>query len=160
MVELQHIHLTPYRTSELHNILALMQLQSTYINRVYRIIYNLCTDFNVASNIEFQGFTMHFNLFVRYQAGGEGYSQALDSMQVYCHALLEKLLDTQVMAAAEQLELAVGHLELAAREVKVRANPQILLLNQAICLLEETELKIIETLESILQNAKAPDLQN
>ncbi|SDF08341.1 hypothetical protein [Sporolituus thermophilus] len=159
MVELQHIHLTSYRTSELHNILALMQLQNTYINRVYRIIYNLCTDFNVASNIEFQEFTMHFNLFVRYQAGGEGYSQALDAMQVYCHALLEKLLDTQVMAA-EQLELAVGHLELAAREVKVRTNPQMLLLNQAICLLEETELKIIEALEGILQNAKSPELQN
>lgn len=160
MVDLQYVHLSSCRITEFNNLLSLMQLQNSHISQVYKTIYALFTDINVAQNIEFQEFSMHFNMFTRYQANSEGYSMALDNMQVYHYTLVDKLMDSQVLAAAEQLELAVGHLELAARETKIRTNPQILLLNQGIYILEETELKIIEALEAVLANSRPPDLQN
>jgi len=74
--------------------------------------------------------------------------------------MLERLLDSEVLAAAEQLELAISHLELAAKEPKIRINPHIMLLTQSICLLEETQLKIIESLETFILDNRPVQLQN
>lgn len=160
MVELQDFHLASYRGIEFNTILTLMQVQRSYINQVYKLIYTLFADLNMANNTEFQEFTTHFNVFVQNHASSEGFSKAMEAVQVYHYALLEKLLDDEVLAAAEELELAIGHLELAVREQKARVNLQILLLNQGIVLLEEAQLKIIESVEALLKNSRETQLQN
>jgi len=145
---------------DFYSILTLMQVQNNYINQVARLIYQICSDFNIAASAEFQDFTTHFTTFMQNQAGSEGYGRAINSIQFYHYAILERLLDSEVLAAAEQLELAISHLELAAKEPKFRINPHIMLLTQGICLLEETQLKIIESLETFIIVSRPVQLQN
>ena len=153
-------HLTSYGGGGLSGLLSLMQIQNTYIQKLHRAIYLVGTDISIASHADFQEFVAQFQLFAQYHAGSEGFGRAIDAVQVYYHMLLEKLLDTQILSAAEALEIAISHLEAAMREPKIRANLQVALLHDAISLLEETELKIIETLESILEGSRCFLLQN
>jgi len=159
-VELQDFHLVSYRGAEFNDVLSLIQLQNSYINKIYKLIYLLDDDLAVAGNNEFREFIVHFNLFAQHQASSEGFSKAMEAVQVYHYVLLEKLLDSQVLAAAEQLEMAAGYLELFSRDQKLRGNPQILLLNQSINLLEENQLKIMENLEDLLLGSRQKHLQN
>ncbi|MPM94314.1 hypothetical protein SDC9_141460 [bioreactor metagenome] len=103
---------------------------------------------------------MNFHTFILNHATSEGFSKAIETQQIYNYVLLDKLLSAQVLAAAESLETAISHLELVERINHTRANPKLLLLNHNINLLEETELKIIEILESILENSCKIHLQN
>jgi hypothetical protein len=159
-VELQDFHLVSYRGAEFNDVLSLIQLQNTYINKIYKLIYLLGDDLAVSGNNEFREFIVHFNLFAQCQASSEGFSKAMEAVQVYHYALLEKLLDSQVLAAAEQLEMAAGYLELFSRDPKLRGNSQVLLLNQSINLLEENQLKIMESLEDLLLGSRQKHLQN
>jgi len=159
-VDLQHCHLTSYERSGLNSLLTLMQLQNSYIQKIYRVIYLLGTDVSIANNSEFQEFVSRFNLFAQHHAGSEGFGRAIEAIQVYYNTLLEKMLDTQILSAAETLEIAIVHLEMAMREPKIRSNIQVVLLNEGMALLEETELKIIETLEALLENSRHISLQN
>ncbi|WP_176215620.1 hypothetical protein [Sporomusa malonica] len=146
---------------ELNNLLTLMRLQNNYIHELNKLIYAAVSDMTLANNHQFSEFVNHFSEFAHYHFSSEGYSQAAQLVQAYHYILLERLLDGQVLAAAEQMELAIGHLEMAAREMQVRFSPQIMLLTQGILLMEETQLKIIETLEAFLESAHpAPQLQN
>jgi hypothetical protein len=160
MVELQNFHLASYRGIEFNGILTLMEVQNSYINQIYKIIYTLCSDLNMANNMEFQEFNLHFNKFMQNHASSAGFCRAMEAVQLYNCVLLEKLFDNEVLAAAEQLELAVGHLELMVREPRTRVNPQMILLNHGISLLEEAQLKIIESLESVMENSRRTQLQN
>ena len=148
------------KNKDFFSILTLMQVQNTYINQVARLIYQICSDFHIATSTDFQDFTAHFTTFMQNQAGSEGNGRVLNSIQIYHYAMLERLLDSEVLAAAEQLELAISHLELAAKEPKIRINPHIMLLTQSICLLEETQLKIIESLETFILDNRPVQLQN
>ena len=139
---------------DISNLLALMRLQNNYILQVNKLIYAAVTDLTLASSHEFSEFVAHFCEFVHYHFNSEGYSQAAQLVQAYHYTLLERLLDNQVLVAAEQIELAIGHLEMAAREVQIRVHPQMILLNQGILLMEETQLKIIECLEAMLVNSR------
>ena len=159
-MELQHCHLTSYGGSGLNSLLSLMQLQNAYIQKIYRVIYLVGTDISIANNSEFQEFVSQYNLFAQHHASGEGFCKAIEAVQVYYNILLERLLDTQILSAAEALEIAIVHLEMAMRESKIRSNIQIALLNEGVSLLEETELKIIETLETLLENSRRISLQN
>lgn len=159
-MELQHCHLTSYGGAGLSSLLSLMQLQNTYIQKLYRVIYLVGTDISIANNTEFQEFVSHFNLFAQHHAGSEGFGKAIEAVQVYYNILLERLLDTQILSAAEDLEIAIVHLEMAMREPKIRSNIQVALLNEGMSLLEETELRIIETLETLLENSRRFSLQN
>lgn len=159
-MELQYCHLTSQGGSDLNSLLSLMQLQNTYISQVYRVINLINADIIMAGNCEFQEFICHFHAFAQHHASGEGFGRAIDMVQVYYNMLLEKLLDTQILSAAEALENAVSHLELAMQETKVRSNMQIAILNQGLSLLEETELKIIETAEDLLAHSRRYTLQN
>lgn len=149
------------QTEEMNNLLALMRLQNSYIHELNKLIYVAATDMTLANNHEFAEFVSHFFEFAHYHYNSEGYSQAAQLVQTYHYILLERLLDSQVLAAAEQMELAIGHLEMAVRDKQIRFQPQIMLLNQGILLMEETQLKIIECLEELLESANpAPQLQN
>ncbi|MBP2651154.1 MAG: hypothetical protein H6Q74_1979 [Firmicutes bacterium] len=159
-MELQNFHLVSYRGAEFSDVLSLIQLQNSYINQIYKLVYLLNGDLAVSGNSEFREFTVHFNIFAQHQAGSEGFSKAIEAVQVFHYVLLEKLLDSQVLAAAEQLELAAGHLEDFIHDKKQLGNPQILLLNQSINLLEETQLKIMENLETLLTGCRENHLQN
>lgn len=159
-MELQDFHLVSYRGAEFNDVLNLIQLQNSYINKIYKLIYLLNEDLSVSINNGFREFMVHFNTFAQHQASSEGYSKAMEAVQVYHYVLLEQLLDGQILAAAEQLEMAVGYLELFARDPKLRANPQVLLLNQSIGLLEENQLKILENLEDLLTGSRQKHLQN
>ncbi|HML86862.1 MAG TPA: hypothetical protein PKA28_00255 [Methylomusa anaerophila] len=146
---------------ELNTLLALLKIQNTNIHQMNIIILSLATDLSLTNNSEYQEFIFHFEEFSRCHYNSEGYSQATESVQAYRYILLERLLDTQILAAAEQMEMAISHLESAIREPYIRVNPQILLLNQGIFQLEETQLKIIESLESMLEHHRsAKILQN
>ncbi len=144
---------------DLSSVIHLMQIQNEYINQVYKIIYVLYTDLNVANNSEFQKFTVHFNAFMLSHAKSEGFSKALEFIQ-HNYVLLEKLIDNDILSTAEQLEMSVVYFETAMKETAIRTNLQILLLNQGIMLLEETQLKIIEMVESLLENFRKTQLQN
>jgi len=144
---------------DISNVLSLMQVQNDYINQVYKIIYVLYTDLNVANSADFQKFSVHFNAFMMSHASSEGFSKATEIVQ-HNYVLLEKLLDSEILATAEQLELAIGYLESAVQDTKTRTNLQMLLLNQGMVLLEETQLKIIESLEGLLENFRKTQLQN
>lgn len=149
------------QTEEMNNLITLMRLQNGYIQELNKLIYATFFDMMLANNHEFSEFVIHFAEFAHYHYNSEGYSQAAQLVQAYHYILLERLLDSQVLAAAEQMELAIGHLEMAVRETPVRLHPQIMLVSQRILLMEETQLKIIETLESLLKNSHpAPQLQN
>ncbi len=159
-VELQDFHLAANRGTEFADVLSLIQLQNSYINKIYKLVYLLNSDLAVATSSEFQEFTAHFNTFAQHQASSEGFSQAMEAVKVYHYVLLEKLLDSQVLVAAEQLEIAAGQLDLITRNPKLRANSQLLLLNQSISLLEENQLKIMENLEALLIGSRQKHLQN
>ncbi|HWR43634.1 hypothetical protein [Sporomusa sp.] len=141
------------QVEDLNNLLALMRVQNSYIHELNKLIYSAVSDMTLATNHEFTEFVNHFSEFARYHYNSEGYSQAAQLVQAYHYILLERLLDSQVLAAAEQMELAIGHLEMAVRETQIRLKPQIMLLNHGILLMEETQLKIIETLEVLLKSS-------
>lgn len=159
-MELQDFHLVSHRGAEFSDVLTLIQLQNSYINKLYKLIYLLNNDLTVASTNEFQEFTACFNLFAQCQASSEGFSRAMEAVQLYHYVLLERLLDSQVLAAAEQLERAAGYIELLVRDPKLRTSAQVLLLNQGISLLEENQLKIMENLEALLAGSRQKQLQN
>jgi len=159
-VELQDFHLAPCRGAEFSDVLSLIQLQNSYINKIYKLIYLLSSDLAMAVSSEFHEFTVHFNTFAQHQASSEGFSQAMEAVKAYHYVLLEKLLDNQILAAAEHLELAAGHLELITRSAEHRINPQLLLLDQSISLLEENQLKIMENLEALLVGCRQKHLHN
>jgi hypothetical protein len=149
------------QTDEMNTLLDLMRVQNRYIHELNKLIYSAATDMTLANNREFTEFVNHFSEFARYHYNSEGYSQAAQLVQAYNYILLEKLLDSQVLAAAEQMELSIGHLEMTVREIQIRLHPQMILLNQGILLMEETQLKIIEKLEALLESTHpAPQLQN
>lgn len=147
------------KEKEISNILKLLQVQKNSINQIHRLIYVINTEGHSCSTI-FQKFSMHFNHFMQSHASSEGFAKAIHTVQVYHFMLLEKLLDDEVVAAAEELELAVGHLEILLRDLKVRNNPHFFLLNQTITTLEEVQLNIIESLEQLLKQYQNTQLQN
>ncbi|MGI6091424.1 MAG: hypothetical protein GX348_08355 [Veillonellaceae bacterium] len=147
-------------SNDFSNMLTLMRAQNTYISQAVKYIFSLYSDLNLAGNTSFQEFALHFHTFIINHASSEGFSKAIETQQVCNYVLLDKLLTTQVLTAAENLETAISHLELVGRLNNTRTNPKLLLLNHSISLLEETELKIIEILESILENSCKIQLQN
>ncbi len=148
------------KETEFNDVLTLMRLQNAYINQISKFIYLLCADLNIAGNTAFREFTEHFHVFMQNHASSEGFSKALEMLQSYNYFLLDKLLSSEVLAAAEQLELAISHLELVDRVQQAGFNSQLMLLNHSINFLEETQLKIIETLERLLENSYQKQLQN
>jgi hypothetical protein len=145
---------------DLNDVLNLMREQKAYIDQVVKFIYTLSTDWNISRNVEFQEFLLHFNLFIQNHSSNMGFSNAMEAIQVYNYVLLEKLLSTEVLSTAEQLELAISHLERIDRKLVEHISIQFLLLIQGINLLEETELKIIESLESVVAKFGQIQLQN
>lgn len=147
------------KEKEVANILKLLQVQKNCINQMARLIYVINTEGHSCSTV-FQKFSMHFSNFMQKHAASEGFAEAIHTVQVYHYVLLEKLLDEEVVPAAEELELAVGHLEMLLKDVMTRKNPHFFLLNQSIVSLEEVQLAIIETLEKLLQQFEGIQLQN
>lgn len=160
MVELQNFHLVSFRGIEFNKVLILMQLQSNYISQLYKCINSLNANFNVSNNLEFNGFLTHFNSFMQNHARSEGFSNAMETIQVYNYSLLDKLLNSDVLPAAEELETAIEYLEMLVIQSQTRTNPEIVLLNHNISILEETQLKIIEFLEGLIQLFRQTSLQN
>ncbi len=160
MEDTQLISLTTSSETGMQDILALMQTQNNYINQLSSMIISACADAQVASNKEFISFIHHFIKFVQYQSGSMGFSQALDTIRIYHFALLELLLDNQIVAAAEQLELAISNLELAKCSPRILANPQMIVLHYGMDLLEEAQLKIITLLEELVAVSRRGQLQN
>lgn len=148
------------KETEFNDVLNLMRLQNVCISQVSKFIYLLYADLSFSDNTAFREFTEHFHVFMQNHASSEGFSKALEMVQSYNYFLLDKLLSSEVLAAAEQLELAISHLELVERVQQVGLNPQLLLLNHSINFLEETQLKIIESLEKLLENYHQKQLQN
>lgn len=146
--------------NDFKDVLILMRAQNAYINEAIKYIFPLYGDLHLIGNSSLQGFNLHFHTFILNHANSEGFSQAIEAQQVFNYILLEKLLSTQVLSAAEHLETAISHLELVERINQTRANPLFLLLNHSMNLMEETELKIIEKLESILKRSYKISLQN
>lgn len=159
MVVSEDFSFTVSKEKEVANILKFLQIQKNCINQMERLIYVINTEGHSSSTI-FQKFSTHFGHFMQKHAGSEGFAQAIHTVQVYHYVLLEKLLDEEVVPAAEELELAVGHLEMLLRDVQVRNNPHFFLLNQSIGSLEEVQLNIIETIEKLLQQFEGIQLQN
>ena len=160
MVELQNFHLATFRGIEFNKVLILMELQNNYISQFYKHIHSLGIDFNGSSNLEFKEFMTHFNLFMQNHARSEGFSNAMETIQVYNYSLLDKLLNSDVLAAAEELETAIIYLEMLVTQSLTRTNPKVVLLNQSISILEETQLKIIEFLEGLLLVFRQTHLEN
>lgn len=150
----------PNYTSELGSVLSLMQIQNNYIKQIDKTIYALYTDFNLANNMEFNEFIVHFTVFGQNHFISQGFSKALDALQAYHYTLLEQLLDNQVLVAAEELELSIAHLEMVLREPGIRLNVQILLLSQGINIVEENLLKIVEGLEFLLEKCGKVQFEN
>ena len=149
------------RLEEMNNLLALMKIQSSYIHELNKLIFAAAGEVVLANNQEFAKFVARFFEFSHYHFNSEGYSQAAHLVQNYHDILLERLLDSQMLAAAEQMELAISHLEMAGRDTPTRYHPQIIIVNQGILLIEETQLKIIESVEALLEGYQfAPKLQN
>lgn len=160
MEDTQHILLNSSNGTGMQDVLTLMQMQTTYINQLYKMMLTACSDGPVAANKEFQDFTLHFGKFVQHQSSSIGFSQALDAIRIYHYALLELLLDNQIVVAAEQLELAITSLELAKKEPRTITNPQMLVLHYGMGLLEEAQLKIITLLEELVSVSRGGQLQN
>lgn len=160
MNDTQLISLSSSGENGMQDVLALMQLQNNYINQLHTLMIAACSDAHVAANKEFHDFTIHFAKFVQHQSSSMGFSQALDTIRVYHFALLELLLDNQIVAAAEQLELAITSLELAKNEPRTLINPQMIVLHYGLGLLEEAQLKIITLLEELVAVSRRGQLQN
>jgi len=160
MVELQNFHLVSFQGIEFNRVLILMELQNNYISQLYKRIDSLSVDFNVSHHLEFKEFIVHFNLFVQNHARSEGFCNAMETIQVYNYNLLDKLLNSEVLAAAEELETAIVYLEMLVTQSQTRTNPQLILLNQSISILEETQLKIIEFLEGLVLLFRQTYLEN
>lgn len=150
MVELENFHLMSFRGIEFNRILLLMQLQNQCISQLYQHIDALTADLYVSTKVEFKAFLTHFKLFIQNHARSEGFSTAMETIQVYNQSLLDKLLNSNVLVAAEELEMSIGYLEILMSQSSTRTDPQIILLNQNMSTLEETQLKIIEFLEGLL----------
>ena len=160
MVELQNFHLVSFRGIEFNRVLILMELQNTYISQLYKRIDSISIDFNGLNQREFKEFMTHFNLFMQHHARSEGFCSAMETIQVYNYSLLDKLLTGDVLSAAEELETAIIYLEMLVSQAQTRTNSEIVLLNQSISILEETQLKIIEFLESLLLLFRQTSLEN
>ena len=146
---------------EIKSLLELIRLQNIYIQQIIPIIYHLSADTALITNSDFQKFTSHFLEFTHYHYNSEGCSQTAQLAQVYQYAFWEKILDTQVLSAAEQMEMAIEYLEEASKAVQIQQQPQMLLLNQSVILIEETQFKIIELLEVMMANSQpVPQLYN
>lgn len=150
MVDLENFHLMSFRGIEFNRVLMLMQLQNQYISQLYQRIDALAANFHVSNKVEFKEFMTHFKLFTQWHARSEGFSTAMETIQVYNQSLLDKLLNSNVLAAAEELEMAIAYLEILVSQSSTRTDPQIILLNQNMNILEETQLKVIEFLEGLL----------
>ena len=160
MVELENFHLMSVRGIEFNRVLMLMQMQNQYISQLYQRIDALANDFYMSNKVEFKEFMIHFRLFAQYHAHSEGFSNAMETIQVYNQSLLDKLLNSNVLAAAEELEMAIVYLEIIVDQSLTRTNPRIILLNQNMNTLEETQLKIIEFLEELLSIFRQTYLEN
>lgn len=150
MVELENFHLVSFRGLEINSLITLMQLQSSYIHQVYISIYSLCIERNMIDSIAFKEFVKHFNAFMQSHARSEGFGKAMETIEVCNHILLEKLLDSDVMIAAEELEIAIVYLETIIYQSQINTNSELLLLSRNINSIEETQLKIIELLKNLL----------
>lgn len=144
----------------IQDILSLLQVQNAYINQLHKMIIVSSMDSLVYDHDEFQEFVNHFFIFMQHHFSSIGFSKAIGLIQVYCATFFEALLDDQVVAAAEQLEIAIGHLEILSSQSEMRINPKMVLLNYGLGLLEETQLKIIEVLEDLIQDSRKNQLPN
>lgn len=145
---------------EFNRIFLLLQLQNQCISQLYQHIDALTADLYVSTKLEFKAFLTHFKLFIQNHARSEGFCTALETVQVYNQSLLDKLLNSIVLIAAEELELSIVYLEILAGQSSGRTDPKIILLNQKMSTLEETQLQIIEFLEELLLNFTGKYLEN
>ncbi len=143
-----------------NQIVKLLQLQSSYVEQISKLMIALCCEFNKGTSTNFLHFVSHFSSFSHFQAGSEGYSRALELIQIYHSMFIERLLDQFIVTGAEQLELAIAYLEIVLAEPIGIFNTDLAALNQRMVLLEETELKIIEVLEILLAQYKENELLN
>ena len=143
-----------------NQIVKLLQLQSSYVEQISKLIIALCCEFNRGASTHFLHFVSHFSSFIHFQAGSEGYSRALELIEIYHSMFIERLLDHFVVTGAEQLELAIAHLEIVLTEPVGIFSTDLAVLNQRMLVLEETELKIIEVLEILLAQYKERELLN
>jgi len=136
--------------NELKNLHELIKIQNLYIQQILPVIYHLAIDSALITNNNFKKFIACFWEFTHYHYNAEGCSQTALLSQTYQSFLWEKILDIQILSAAEQMELAIEYLEETARAVETQLQPQVMLLNQSMILLEETQFRIIEKLEAII----------
>jgi hypothetical protein len=140
--------------NELKSLHELIKLQNIYIQQILPFIYHLAADSALITNHHFQKFAANFLEFMRYHYNAEGCCQTGLLALSYQQLLLEKILDIQILTAAEKMELAIEYLEEAAKSIPLQLQPQIIVLNQNMLLLEETQLRIIEKVEGILNANK------
>jgi hypothetical protein len=141
-------------------IVKLIQLQSNYVEQINNSMLLLWCQLNKGTSTHFLHFVNHFSSFIHFQAGSEGYSRALELIQIYHSMFIERLLDGFVVTGAEQLELAIAHLDGVLAEPAGMLNADLAVLNQRLIVLEETELKIIEVLEQLLAQCKTDEFLN
>lgn len=132
----------------IQDVLTLMRIQTDWIIQLHSMLVVACTDMQVINDKKFQEFTLHFVKFIQFQAGSMGFSQVVSNIQVCNFALLELLLDTQIVAAAEHLELAITSLEIAKSEPHNINNQHMNMLYYGLGLLEEVQFQIIALVES------------
>jgi hypothetical protein len=141
---------------ELKGLHELIKLQNIYIQQTLPFIYHLAADSALITNHNFQKFAACFLEFMRCHYNAEGCSLTAQLTLSYQYFLLEKILDIQILSAAEKLELAIEYLEEAAKSIQTQLQPQIIVLNQNMLLLEETQLRIIEKAEGIMNSNNLP----
>lgn len=142
------------------SIMSLMAIQNIRIFAAYSKIYALANDPSIGYNNQFREFSLNFIQYVRYHSGSEGFGRAIDAAQTNHPALFEKMLDGEVVAAAERLEFAISNLELFVRELRFLRNPDVMALYQEITAIEENQLKIIEILHEIVSHRSQTNLLN
>jgi len=160
MVELENFHLVSFRGIEINDLINLMKLQNSYIHQIYKGIYSLFIEFSMADSIGFKKFVEHFNAFMQSHARSEGFSKVMETIEVYNYVLVEKMLDSDVMIAAEELEMAIVYLEMLTYQSQLKTNSQFILLNRNMDMIEETQLKIIEFLQNLLLIFHKTHLEN
>ena len=160
MVELENFHLVSFRGIEMNDLINLMKLQNSYIHQIYKGIYSLFIEFSMADSIGFKEFVEHFNAFMQSHARSEGFSKVMETIEVYNYVLVEKMLDSDVMIAAEELEMAIVYLEMLTYQSQLKTNSQFILLNRNMDMIEETQLKIIEFLQNLLLIFHKTHLEN